>query len=348
MNSTVKDIGYINIAKIVGIFLVVLRHTQIPYPVMVFITGISMPFFFAVSGYLISNKTYTFKSFVIRKAKTLLIPYLLFAVVGFLFWYFVERVYDNGGNDKQQTLKYLVGIFYAAASKDFLGFNIPIWFLPCLFVSELLFFLARKWAKRYDFVFILLLFALGIVIKERLSFRLPWGMDVSFFAVPFLYIGALVRSKNIVEKYVLRLNTVMRIVAALLLGIAVARLSFVNTDNGYIMMYALKLNNYFLFFVNGILGALFILVLSNCFKYFPLSGFYGRNTIVILGLHLICFKVIKGFMLFAFNIPLSYYEDLIFSNLFIVIATFILLTPVVYLINRYIPFLLGRKQAVLS
>ena len=338
------EIGFVNNAKTIGIALVAFGHLAAPTNALLFLNSFHMPLFFFLSGYLLSRSTCDLKSFAKRKAQTLLIPYLFFAIVSFLFWYFaaqklIER--ESGVN----PFKYLFGILSAIPSKEYLGFNIPIWFLPSLFCTEMIFFIYQKYVGRYTFLFCVFLFLAGVIVKLYAGFRLPYGLDVSLFSVLFLYSGYRLRKKNQLIASIRQIKPALQFTGVLLFGLLTYWLALLNGSSGHVSVYTLQFYNYPLFLCAACSGIIFTLFLSIGIPDYSLFRFFERNTIVILGFHLLCFPVLKGIQVFLLHIPVETANDTYLLNLVYVLLMFAVLTPVIYFINRFAPFLLGREKS---
>ncbi len=344
-----KEIHFVNVAKTLTIFLIVLAHLPIPTPLWLFIGSFRMPLFFLLSGYLISSRQYDFISFVKKKAKTLLIPYAFFAIISLFFWYFIGKKYgnDSSPDNASSLFKYIIGFILAIPSKEYLGFNFPIWFLPSLFCAEIMFYLCQKYFRKISFFIFCLCFCIGVLIKNYIDIRLPFGIDVSFFALLFIYTGNWMKKKNLIEKYVCNVKFLYKIFFSIVFAILTIYISHINNAGGTISMVHRIFNNYFLYFVGAFSGSLFLLFLSNCIPNHRIFSFYGRNTIIILGFHLMIFSFIKAIQLFIFHIPIEIANNSFSINFLYTILTFILVTPIIFLINKYTPFLIGRQIGIL-
>ncbi len=344
--SNEKSLYYINNVKTFGIITVLLGHLTIPQGLASFVNAFHMPLFFFISGYLFSVKDYSLKEFTIHKARTLLIPFLFLGFITFLFWPVKEQF--NKEIIEENLLNYLIGFIYAPASKEFLGFNIPLWFLPSLFLTEIIMFLMIRYIKRYLFLFSCLLFGIGIILNETVHFRLPWGLDTSCFSVIFLYLGYVVRKKDILNKYLLEKGLLIKL-AMLFISLASTILFiWLNEIDTAVSYYSLYYNNYAFFLLAALSGILFSFCLDILIPSSWILNFYGRNTIVLLGLHLMVFAILKAMQVFILRIPLTVLDDNVSYNLVYILLTMILLAPVIIIINKYIPFVLGRKKAILQ
>ena len=100
---------WIDTLKAVAIFLVVCGHYVHTPVVKAFIYSFHMHLFFMISGFLYHKKD-TFGKLVIKKAKTLLVPYLIFSLIGYGFFLLRRRFGDNP-DLSADVLQKFVGIF---------------------------------------------------------------------------------------------------------------------------------------------------------------------------------------------------------------------------------------------
>ena len=86
--------NYIDVAKGIGIILVVFAHVNYTPEVLVFIYSFHMPLFFLISGMLFDKNKYPdFISFFKRRIKTLFIPYVIYEVISIIWLYISERLF---------------------------------------------------------------------------------------------------------------------------------------------------------------------------------------------------------------------------------------------------------------
>ena len=170
--------------KALGIFLVIFGHIIPDSYLKQYIYSFHVPLFFFVSGYLFDRSKYNFWQFLRKKFATLIIPYLFFATFSYLFWFFIVRNLSISGKALAiDPLNPFIGILYGIGSGDWsVPMNIALWFLPCLFVVEIIFFFIR-------YRYILLSFAIIGYMVTFLPFRLPWSSDVACTAIFFYGMG---------------------------------------------------------------------------------------------------------------------------------------------------------------
>jgi fucose 4-O-acetylase-like acetyltransferase len=346
MKPARPNIYFINVAKAFAIFLVAMSHLPVPHNFYVYLNSFLMPLFFMITGYLTTFGDMPFKKMLLKKAKRLLLPYYIFATITFAFWFFIGKNYGDDAASEHNTWQYFLGLVFAVPTKAFMGFNLPIWFLPTLFCSECLFYVGTKVFKKQLPLFVFLCLGIGILLKEYDVCRLPFGIDLSLFALLFIQIGQWLQNGQVFEKYISKLSLGLKAGLCLLFLVISYYISRINDTHSAVSMVDRIFNNYFLFLVGGLSGSLFLLYGSSCFPKIHLFDFFGRNTIVILGFHIMTLGIVKGIQVFLLQIPLETTEGIFGVYFLYVIMVFILLSPVIYIVNKYMPFLLGRHKGI--
>ncbi|MCB4902286.1 acyltransferase family protein [Bifidobacterium pseudocatenulatum] len=153
-----------------------------------------MPLFFIISVMLFHERQFldSFKKKVARH----LIPYLFFGIVTFVYWALIEGRFRGGASGS--VTNELTNIFLARAGISNYPQNAVLWFLSCLFVTELLFLgtftlvkpkraILHDWAvaatlATVSFLSIMVMHSFGLPI-DRL--RLPWALDILPFSMLF-------------------------------------------------------------------------------------------------------------------------------------------------------------------
>ena len=82
---------YLDIAKAIGILMVIYAHVSLSGILYTTFYAFHIPLFFVVAGMTFNNKKHTsFKTFAANKAKRLLLPYLIYSLATFAWWAWVE------------------------------------------------------------------------------------------------------------------------------------------------------------------------------------------------------------------------------------------------------------------
>lgn len=152
---------WIDVAKGVLILLVVVGHSvgtgfHLPGPkwacelfqgIYKVIYTFHMPAFFVLAGVTWSAGKSGFGGYVRKKAFRLLTPYYAFGLVFVMLGFFVGGVAASNdgyyGGDVNSNLNVFVDFLLGGACP----LNSPLWFLPCLFVVELLYYPLGRWIK---------------------------------------------------------------------------------------------------------------------------------------------------------------------------------------------------------
>ena len=309
--------------KGIGIFLVMFGHTIPDSHLKQYIYSFHVPLFFFISGLLFDPRKYDLRKFAWRKFDTLLFPYLFFAALSFLFWQYVVRTLSIGGKALAvEPLIPLVGIFYSVGSGEWrVPMNITLWFLPCLFLVEMMFFLVKS---RYA----LPVFAILGYLATFVPFRLPWSSDVALVAIVFYGIGNFFRGRRINYK------------ALPLLLVLHLAFCFLNSP---VDMNNRIYGNMIYFYIAGCSGTLFYSEICRFIGRSRILEYVGKNTLILIGTVGITWFILNGIFYLLFETKIEQ------TGLGFALAASILqigLTiPVIYVINRWMPILVGRQNA---
>ena len=259
-----ERVDWVDFLKFIGILVVILGH--INFPLNGFIYTWHMPLFFMISGFFIKFET-SFKVFVVKNFKRLMIPYFIFSIAG-LFMEILKRYLLH-----RETLDYVHEIKGIFIDMDFAGlcntYAFVLWFLPALFFSRIfLYFIKNKIPS-------LPLQSLVVVILFMVSFYvdLPFGLDNALNSLIFVYVGNIIFEKRLPNILVLLSFTVL--VAIYLFGFNL------NLDMAS-KVYSNK-------FLNVIWTVSFVYGLIFCIKNIRLNSkfikIWGSNTMLLFILH---------------------------------------------------------------
>ena len=287
-----KRIEYIDVARGIGILLVVLAHNDFGY-VSAFaykvIYSFHMPLFFFLSGYFL-NVSMPFVDFVKKRFTSLLKPYLFtifliyFGSVSFGIMGFAAAI--------RRIVKSLYG------SGQYIDW-VQLWFLPHLFAVSLYAFLFfaifGRWNNRYIRWAALILslgvsslflesfypFSLSVFGKSYELFGLPFSLDLVLLSGFFFILGSEIRQ-------VMPEKTFENIY--LLLGSGIVMVLMNRFLSPVIDFNTRLYESYWINTVEALIGILFVLALSRQIelrtkRFASLFGYLGRISLFILLFH---------------------------------------------------------------
>lgn len=317
--------NYIDVLKGIGIFFVVFGHVTHTGILREYIWNFHMPLFFLISGFLFNTEKYPkFKKFFLSRIKSIYLPYIFFFLITFLYWAIIERSFRGGEYSIQHQL---LGLFYGTYEGYHLNFNGALWFLPCLFSVELMFYYVSKIQNKFGiFSFILLFFIMGSIIKYYNLNFLPLGIHTALFGVVFFGIGFISKS---FEKGLSQLSLIYKIV--LLAACFFLQMSAIKSG------YSSSIEKTTLIYIPiALLGITFYFILSNLINKNKILEYLGKNSLVILAFQEQTYRA----LIFSFSKLLKLDVEVIRLNilysLFITFVTLIVILPAIYIYNEYV------------
>lgn len=127
----VTRLDYVDVCKWLGISLVIFGHMKMPGEVLQWIYAFHMPLFFVLSGYTYRAQRID-KEFLMKKIKTIYVPFLLFALI-----------FCRG---EMSSWAYIA--YGSRNALDMAGTYTVLWFLPCFFAAVLVFSLLMNIGNR--------------------------------------------------------------------------------------------------------------------------------------------------------------------------------------------------------
>lgn len=313
-----QRITYIDGAKGILIILVVLGHILnyanpgydiLPYTlVQVVISSFHMPAFFLLSGILADEAVWKGRSLrrlVQSRCRTLLVPYFFFECVAILYQHFVlHAVTLSDGLYRMVTLRCNVG---------------ADWFLPAMFLANVLFWLYIRCPGRYRWL-------PALIAAFAVPYLLPaghgWGLLFrGVLGFGFMLLGQLLRQQ------LTRIGT-MRVMAAFLLMAAASAAGLkLGLGNDF---YGCTLKSPLLFIISGVCGTYVVLALARYMDWRWLRVI-GESSLVIMGTHQLVLYTVGGS-----------------ASPVWVVATLLLIAAVeaavVFVTDRFCPFLVGKSR----
>lgn len=298
-------ISYIDLFKGCGILLMIMGHVGFGHTFEKYIHAFHMPMFFFISGFLFKKKTMDFSNWIIKKFKSLILPYILWGVISLVVWYAFKGI----------DWKYFRILFWDNTSG--IAISGALWFLMALFISDIIFFLVEynvynTFIKLIIYIFIS---SLGISLP-LMGLTLPFAICSACVGTSFMAIGYYIKRNEIILRNFFKLNTIY-IFSSFLIG------SILVTFNETVNMRTSNYGNIFLFYTSSLLIILALLYYSRKIdKYLKICPLLviGSDSITFVCLNQICIYAI-GFLCNRFGLK---WDGLFFDFLFLIIVLFIL------------------------
>lgn len=341
-NNTPKRLDYLDFTRGIGIIsIVIIHHLKIFPHLHLFLSMFAVPLFFILSGFLFEyqkQQRYPFKEFIIKKFLSLMYPYFTFSVLILLWNIFFFRIFTH--SDSQTPLwKIAILLFSTFGYRAF-------WFVPCLFLSLILFSAVRK-TKFYHQIFLSIALCLIVVNfcckyfhNETLPFSdnyvTQYGYRVLISSV-FVYFGAVFY--QLTEKVDNRLLFFLTFTLSITMFILTL---FGKADMGNYDISSVQIGYLCLFYITEIASCYWIILLSKKLTVPLLKpiNFLGKYSLIIMFLHMDISVEIAYLILSVFHLNCST-ETL---SLLVIPLELLILTGIILFINRYCTWLIKMPQ----
>lgn len=318
-----ERLAYIDTAKAYLIFLVILGHVmnvmnpgyERLYMVCAqeYINTFHMAAFFVIHGILFNNqkwKSIPAGQFIIKRTYSLLVPYLFFEVIG-IVW---KAVFQ------QQSI--LTGFYNMITIRCNVGAD---WFLPAMFIGGVLFLIYVKYPNRiYGIVSIAMSFVLPMFMSENQLLKV---IGRALMAYGFIMIGNMAKKLFTSEKC----KSLVWIAASLIITGIVTIIGIKFGSNGF---YDCSVHNPITLAVGGVSGTILVLGIAQIVKAKWISTI-GQHTLTIMGTHQL--------VIYAMGALVPSLYGSIGKGMILLVVIIVFEIPVVYIIDRYLPFCVGRK-----
>lgn len=320
MENKKERLTYLDVAKGIGILLVVIGHVYafnrqiVDRFFVIWLYSFHMPLFFIISGMLIAYKDEKdIWKFVKKRIKGILIPYVFFSIFSIIVFAIV--------NDFNRE------VFVQNIKATICGVGIDtLWFLPALFFGEVIFFVLKNLLKNKYVICIIsaIIYTLGNFMMK------DYGLICLFLgriciAVGFIMIGNY--TMNLIRK---RNMPWYGLIVIAILSVILSKI------NGLVDLNNLVFNNHILYLINSLIGTYLILEISKLIDSDEIT-YWGRNTLIVMATHLNIIYII-------FNKILGVHSFGYVTGMIVFVLLLAVERIIIYVVNRYMPFLMGRKQ----
>lgn len=276
----------VDIAKSLGIILVVLGHTDCLGKN--FIYQFHLPLFFFLSGYVFSEKYLDRpKEFIKKRVKSLYMPFVLLESLFLLFHNLFVKIglYNELSNTKLiLNLKNIIVNFFKILTLGY-GEQLagPLYFLISLLEINILFWCLLKISKKFkNKGYLICILISTILFFVGCYTKLPRMLSQSLIGLFFYSFGFLF--KKIEKKIKFRLD--FFIILSIIVWVC-SRYNFVDISK-------LSITYKPLLIISGLCGTYLILYIANKLEFLnnKFILYCGENTLYVLAFHFLAFKII--------------------------------------------------------
>lgn len=317
--SRVERLSWLDILKGIGIILVVIGHIYSNRTVSNWLYSFHMPLFFLAAGWVYKEKTVI--TDIKRRIQTIVVPYFSFGLLVLLYWQVIERRFRDSDMSFMDSL---LGLF--TGCYDNLDFNVHLWFLPCFFVTVVLFnILVNLGDRKIAYVISALMSLIYVVLPMP---ELPWGFNRVFKYIGFYAVGVFLvrRETRIVDR---KVRTGMVAVVLIILNFF---LSLHNLTTGI------------MWFVTALIGVAALILISQLINENKILQYFGRISLIVLCIHGPIYRIVVKIV----SIPLHMGTDAVRENFLlamIVVAATMCICSVAYEVAvRMAPWMIGKRR----
>lgn len=334
--------AWLDYLKFIAMFLVVVYHTPPRYDNAheAALFNMGAPVFFFAAGYLFNvARQKGFLSFVLHRARQILVPYTTFFIIFYALWMVAGR---RMAGPEELEIDTLVPLwqFIKGTPDVVLG---TFWFLAALFTMQVIYYPISRYLRGYWPLIVSLLLSLSLFIMPDVPAFRYWNLDKTFLYMPIYAVGNCCRP--LVDRF--RFSTM----GASFLWLLLAVLGL-----GFLIVAPLSIDPKYVDvpYVLAPMAVIMVLPLytATC-KWLESHCGASRiaQTVAITGITYLALQnyligIIK--MLVARTLGPSAFDDHLLLKVAIAVAVMIILYPLALFVEHYMPFLLGKPYKTKS
>ncbi len=308
-----KRIPYLDVAKAICIFLMVVGHHTTNETLLIYIYSFHMPALFAISGILYKPRSW------IKTILSFGIPVAFYSLLNLIYLLVISEIKINQVFTKELLFRFF---HYRYGLGD--GLFMGDWFIWALIALRLLWgdihllgFIRKYFIYITIFTIIYMTFESHLITIEVLSRGYFWGRAIP--SLPFFCMGLYIKNKKWDPKEMPNYHLIFIIPIVILIMI-----------NGYCSINENEYGfSYLIFYLTAICSTIFLFKIASYIRESKAITIISKGTLLILGLH----------------IPILNLLEMIFpSYTYEILPAFVLLIcyyPIQWL-DRWCPELLGR------
>ena len=317
--SRAERLSWLDVLKGIGIVLVATGHIYSDRTVFNWLYSFHMPLFFLAAGWVYKEKPIL--TDIKRRIQTIVVPYFSFGLLVLIYWQVIERRFRDSD---MSFMDALFGLF--SGCYDNLDFNVHLWFLPCFFVTVVLFnILVNLGGKKIAYIVAALMSLVYVVLPMP---ELPWGINRVFKYIGFYAVGVFLagRKTKTADK---KMGT----------GIATTVLIAVN----FLLSY-LNLTTGIMWFVTALIGVAGMAWMAQLINENNILQYFGRISLIVLCVHGPVYRIVVKIV----SIPLHMGTDEVRENfllaMLVVIVTMAICSLGYEVIIKIAPWMVGKNR----
>lgn len=338
--SSLKRIDFIDVLKAIGVFFVILGHLPIEKELYSYIFSFQLPIFYFVGGFLYRNShvTNSFWDYLVKKIKSILIPYFVLCLISAIIyvWYasYQSNTYD--------ILDIIKSVLISKRNKIYI--NVPLWFLTSFFTVEIMYYLLKCLFNNFMIGIIVFVFGfIGVIIFRTTGslHTLVWSFDASLYFIIYYFVGDVIYRvlsyingdfPNLFKKLFL-VFVVSIVINVMNLFNLIKHADIIYYDFGF----AISLISYLFHVFISLTGVFTYLFLSYVFKWIGILRFIGRNSLYYFAFHIPLYNIFynEGIFELIFGSDVLNTSNLTLVGIKYTIVLIAVITPFVLLIDLF-------------
>lgn len=314
-------ISWLDILKGMGIIFVVIGHIYSNSIVFNWLYSFHMPLFFFVAGWLYRKKPIT--ADLRRRIQTIIVPYYSFGFIIFIYWAVIERRFRDSS---MGILDSFIGLL--RGEHDYLDFNVHLWFLPCFFMTVVIYNLLVNINKKVAYGAVIIMSIIFIAVPLP---QLFYGIDRMFKYIGFYAVGNILAKSN-TDKVLQKIRMPIWWIVGIILMAANFVLSYYGLTNGI------------MWFVTGSIGVASTAIISILIDHSKVLQYLGRISLVVLCIHGPVYRVLIKIVSIPFHMSTDQARGNFILAMIIVSLTLIICAAIYEVVSRVAPWMIGKKR----
>lgn len=314
-----QRLSWLDILKGIGIILVMIGHIYSNRTVFNWLYSFHMPLFFFAAGWVYKEKAIL--TDIKRRIQNIVVPYFSFGLLVLLYWQVIERRFRDSDMSFIDSLIGLISGCY-----DNLDFNVHLWFLPCFFVTVVIFnILVNLGGRKVAYIASALMSLVYVILPMP---ELPWGINRVFKYIGFCAVGVFFARRGIK-------------ISDRKIGIGVIA-AFLLTLNFLLALY--NLTTGVMWFVTALIGIAAMILISQVINENRIMQYIGRISLIILCIHGPVYRIVVKIVSISLHMGTDAVRENFLIAMIVVAVTMFICSGAYEVVMRIAPWMVGKKR----